>query len=159
MENNLSLFQNWVLFILFKNPHLVKDDRQLMIECCDTAIEDLDESKIVIDLTKLENDGLINYEMLEERGEKKYKITTTGILYVRKQLLKPISDFVETEDYDSLIDSIGTPITKKIKSIKNSATTSEGELNKQVFNDKLTSLAINSIGPFINFLTKVMTML
>jgi len=153
-----TLFQNWVLVVLFQNTTQSFTEKQLMIRCCDSAIEELTEKKIMLDLDELKTNGLVSYNRKQDMNTiNEYHITTSGILYVRKELLKPISDFVETTNSNFFKTKIRTPIAANVISIIDTSKLSNGQLNKQVFNQKLIDLAVNSIGPFMNLLSKILT--
>ena len=78
----LTKFQVWTLFKLFDKRGTAYDRTNLLLECCDSAIVDLE-----IDVVDLELDQLVSKRYIYETGSMStYKIDDGGILYVRKLL-------------------------------------------------------------------------
>jgi len=125
-----------------------------MIQCCETAIGNLTEEKVSLELGDLRTNRLI--EMNTDPKGDLYTITTSGIIHVRKNLLKPISDYAENHDFGTISGGeVDDQILKKAQTLKESSTQSDGHLNKQEFTIRITELAVNGIGPFMNLLTKI----
>lgn len=156
MSKSLTLFQDWVLFILFKNYGKKMTKEEFMIQCCDTAIGDLTEEKIEHDLKDLEKKRLIedtrNHLQLEQPSS--YKITGNGILTVRKDIIKPVLDLFSRDDYSQILERMSHPLSDKISELRTDSL--EGtELNKQTLTSKLIALGVNNIGPLTEFISKI----
>ena len=157
MSENLTLFEDWVLFILFKNHGNTMSEVEFMMQCCDTAIGDLTERKMENDLNDLMQRKLIenvNSASLND-AIPTYKITGSGILTVRKDIIKPVMDLFSRDDYSQILELMGSPLSDKISQLKDNNTDGNNDLNKQSFTTSLINFGVNNIGPLMKFISKI----
>ena len=160
-NNKYSLFQNWVLAILFKDKGVPRDKENLMIQCCDTALTDLTSEKVDNDLLNLRKDKVIEViNPSDYTPNYRYKITPDGILHVRKFLLKPIIDLVQRDDFLLLLNHIGkNKVTNFISQIRDESRISTTDYDKEKLSTKILNYAVNNIGPLIDFINKILSAL
>ena len=90
MSAALTPFQLWTLFLMFKDTSVGYTSRDLLVKCCDTAIETLSEGDAKTQISGLRSAGYTVDNTLDALFTKQpimHQISDDGILYVRKNLL------------------------------------------------------------------------
>ena len=90
MSAALTPFQLWTLFLLYKNSSARYTVRDLLLECCDSAMKTLSTGKAAdAEISSLQSAGYIigmPLTHLLDDNPAVYEISNHGILYVRKNL-------------------------------------------------------------------------
>lgn len=90
MSAALTPFQLWTLFLLYKNSSNRYTVRDLLLECCDSAMKTLSTGKAAdAEISSLRSAGYIVGMPLThplDDNPTVYQISNHGILYVRKNL-------------------------------------------------------------------------
>lgn len=137
MGKDYTKFQTWVLFITFGNNGRLYTSRDLLFQCCDSAIRDLKEEHIGIELKELVESGLLDTN--PNQDPQSYQISDSGILYMRKVLseiqeqikLHRIPEYIVKNQDDEMQTSIG-----------------QGE----VIRDTIVKSGIKNIGPILEII-------
>lgn len=82
MKYKLSKLQTWTLFMLYESGSTA-NHRTIIMNCCRSAIKDLDPDTVRPDLKELETLGYIIWI-----GGKGYSITDRGMVHVRKVIIR-----------------------------------------------------------------------
>ena len=147
--DNLSLFQNWILAISFRDHITGKTLNEFAMQWCDSSLtDDLQENRIKDYLTEL-----LELQLLEAysiQNDLLYKITPPGILYVRKRLVKPIIDFTYSSNFSE--------ISNKLKDTNNKELINNLDPNEEKSNisSKLINFAIDNIGPTMSLISSIL---
>lgn len=107
MIEPLSPFQTWVLFMTFDESETMLEESEILRQCCDSAIADLELGNISQELEQLITSRYLYYN----RG---YGITSNGVLYVRKLLLDINKNIHALSKQQSLIAKQENEMTKQI---------------------------------------------
>ena len=90
MSAALTPFQLWTMFLLYKNSSDQYTVRDLLLECCDSAMKALSTGKAAdAEISSLRSAGYVTGGPLNPVLAKNlivYQISNHGILYVRKNL-------------------------------------------------------------------------
>ena len=90
MNASLTPFQLWTLFLLYKNSSDQYTVRDLLLECCDSAMNALSTGRAAdAEISSLQSAGyIVGMPLVRSLDENRtvYQISNHGILYVRKSL-------------------------------------------------------------------------
>ena len=88
MNETLTPFQLWTLFLMFDNPSGRYTRRDLLLSCCDSAIRALSTKAVDADLSSLRSSKYIDIAGFVDgvTNNTTYRISDEGILYVRQNL-------------------------------------------------------------------------
>ena len=114
----MTPFQLWVLFVMYKNLSSWYTDRELLANCCNTALRTLTTGADVdAEISSLRAAGYIADNSLDVVLRKEpymYQISNDGIIFVRKSLLSiqdacgrgTIPESVINEQNDEIADAL-----------------------------------------------------
>lgn len=148
--NEYSLFQNWVMIVLFLDGR-ARSLNELVMECCDSALtDDLREDLIKTYVDKIVEDGYVEPHYFANNLPTTYSIATSGILYVRKRILKPFSDVADgVIDYDEFMKRINPRFKPDIEQAFHESN------NKLELGKKILSFGINHVSSLIDMINSI----
>ena len=178
LENDQSLtpFQNWILLQLYDGGK--QSPPTLLRNCCDTAITEelLKKEQVYTQLEYLDEIGFVRPNLRQvtdarkdtprlggeyynpEVGYSDYasevktlEITGTGILYVRVNLFKPITDLIDRKNFKTIYNNLKESPLKEALREEYEAT----ESDKTKLSEKLRKFALQRMASYMQFLNHV----
>ncbi|CUR51615.1 protein of unknown function [Nitrosotalea devaniterrae] len=131
---------------------------QLLLNCCDTALGDLTTEKVEEDLILLEDEKLIVNLNEGTAAKPIYQITSGGILHVRQNLIKPILDLVQRDDFKRISISCtnSEPLVSALELMRSESSLTNGEFEKPKFSSKVVEYAINHAAPVVDLINNIL---
>ena len=134
LDTKLTKFQLWTLFVTFNQPSTSFKTKDLLLQCCDSAIVDLQKENVEKELYELTGKGY-----LEDQFDGRYRITEDGILYVR-QLHIALCDKVSNNKIPQEV------ISKQDRNVAD-------EIKNHILNlATIISSGIKNIGPIVDLI-------
>lgn len=157
-QKGLSLFQRWILLMLFDNIHNSLTKEEMSLKCCDSSLDEVSPNQINSEIHRLTSENYLR-QFQRQDGYLAWSITPEGILYVRKYLINPLVKLMQRTDFDQVIEKI-TPQSKDfLLEAKAETAISKHEIDKEKFSRKVTKYGIENIGMLINLVTAVLNII
>jgi len=145
LEKEYTKFQTWTLFMTFGNPNTNYSSRDLLLQCCDSAIQEIKEENIEKELNELVSQGLIA-DITDPMTDttQSYQISNAGIIYIRK-ISSEIQKQVE-------LDKIPNHIYEK----QDDADIRAAIEDKTIRRDTIIKSAIKNVSPILEIIKFVL---
>ena len=139
-KNTLTPFQMWCVFLMFKNNPISYAPKELLMECCDSAISQLDPNHIDDELNYLSKEA----RLLDELSNERYVISNEGIVVVRQKIT-------------NIIDACkNNKIKKEIIQQQDQALSVSLNNKSPELKEAIVYSAVKNIGPIISLLNSLL---
>lgn len=150
-SNDLSLFQQWVLFYFLKHTDVAVDSETLADNMCLTAVINFKIGMVEPELGVLARHNLIN--RIDRNNKVTYASNLTGRFYVKQNILAPLVKIKSKNKIKGLI--IYLKKKGEQESLVEELKLALNESDQGMFITRISEIALNKMGPFVNMMKKV----